>query len=62
MTRNDMHLKYWFSVEMAKVASELRARVDRLKTRRMKASESAKVERLKNHGKEFSAMTFGNKI
>ncbi|EOA17334.1 hypothetical protein CARUB_v10005610mg [Capsella rubella] len=48
--------------EMAKVASELRAGVDRLKTKRMKASESAKVERLKNHGKEFSAMTFDGKL
>ncbi|XP_010440721.1 PREDICTED: protein MIS12 homolog [Camelina sativa] len=48
--------------EMAKVASELRARVDTLKTRRMKASESAKVERLNNHGKEFSAMTSDGKL
>ncbi|CAE6200911.1 unnamed protein product [Arabidopsis arenosa] len=48
--------------EMAKMASELRASVDRLKTRRMEASESAKVKRLKNHGKEFSAMTFDGKL
>ncbi|CAL9224829.1 unnamed protein product [Arabidopsis halleri] len=48
--------------EMAKMASELRASVDRLKTRRMEASESAKVKRLKNHGKEFSAMTFDGKV
>ncbi|AED93975.1 Protein MIS12 [Arabidopsis thaliana] len=48
--------------EMTKMASELRASVERLKTRRMKASESAKVKRLKNHGKEFSAMTFDGKL
>nr|BAF63144.1 kinetochore protein [Crucihimalaya wallichii] len=48
--------------EMAKFASELRTGVDRLKTRRMKASESAKIERLKNHGKEFSAITFDGKL
>ncbi|XP_019086753.1 PREDICTED: protein MIS12 homolog isoform X2 [Camelina sativa] len=48
--------------EMTKVASELRAKVDTLKTRRMKASESAKVERLNNHGKEFSAMTSDGKL
>lgn len=47
---------------MAKVASELHAGVDRLKARRVRAGESTKVERLKNHGKEFSAMTYGNKI
>ncbi|XP_010450382.1 PREDICTED: protein MIS12 homolog isoform X2 [Camelina sativa] len=48
--------------EMAKVASDLRARVDTLKTRRMKASESGKVETLNNHGKEFSAMTSDGKL
>ncbi|KAL1223023.1 MIS12-like protein [Cardamine amara subsp. amara] len=48
--------------EMAKIASELRAGVDRLKTRRMKAGESARVERLKNHGKEFSAMAYDGKL
>lgn len=62
LTIDDLHLKEWFSAEMAKMASELRASVDRLKTRRLEASESAKVKRLKNHGKEFSAMTFGNKL
>ncbi|KAF8045141.1 hypothetical protein N665_5543s0001 [Sinapis alba] len=42
--------------DMTKVASELRAGIDRLKTtRRMNAVESAKVERLKNHGNEFPA-------
>ncbi|ESQ44544.1 hypothetical protein EUTSA_v10003465mg [Eutrema salsugineum] len=48
--------------EMAEVASELRAGIDRLKTRRMNAVDSDKVERLKNDGKEFPAATSDGKL
>ncbi|CAH2079491.1 unnamed protein product, partial [Thlaspi arvense] len=48
--------------EMAKVASELRAGIDKLKTRRMKAVDGAKGERLKNDGKYFSATNSDGKL
>uniref|UniRef100_A0A1J3FEH2 Protein MIS12-like protein n=1 Tax=Noccaea caerulescens TaxID=107243 RepID=A0A1J3FEH2_NOCCA len=48
--------------EMANMASELRAWIGRLKTRRMKAVESGEVERLKNNGKEFPATTSDGKL
>ncbi|KAG2307196.1 hypothetical protein Bca4012_083801 [Brassica carinata] len=48
--------------EMTKVASELRTGINRLKTRRMNAAESATVERLKNNGNDFSATAPDGKI
>lgn len=44
------------------MASELRTGINRLKTRRMNAAESATVERLKNNGNDFSATAPGNEI
>ncbi|KAG2287341.1 hypothetical protein Bca52824_046945 [Brassica carinata] len=50
------------SKEMTKVASELRAAINRLKTRRTNAAERATGERLKNNGIDFSATALGGKI
>ncbi|CAH8302618.1 unnamed protein product [Eruca vesicaria subsp. sativa] len=41
--------------EMTKVASELRAGIDRWKAKRANVVESARVESVKNHGNEFPA-------
>ena len=47
---------------MTKVASELRAAINRLKTPRTNAAETATGERLKNNGIDFPATALGNQI
>ncbi|CAN7015918.1 unnamed protein product [Brassica oleracea var. botrytis] len=50
------------SKEMTKDASELRAAINRLKTPRTNAAETATGERLKNNGIDFPATALGGKI